>query len=182
MSFISEKRALVKLQGIKNSFAETVRMGYEHRAKSCSTCDTPGACCLDAHFVNVRITRLEAAAIIERLNQFSEEHQRAVFARITDAIENYKLTEDTLQTFACPLFEKGTGCLVHEYGKPLPCIAHACYERKQDLPPDDLLTEREIEVDRLNRRVYGSTTLLPLPLGIRRLTPSSDARPGSSSE
>jgi hypothetical protein len=182
MRFISEKNALVRLQSIKDAFAETIRSEYESRAKSCSTCETPGACCLDVHFVNVRLTRLEAAAINERLVQLSHEHQHAVYERITHTIKKYDLSEGSQQNYACPLFEKGIGCLVHEYGKPLPCIAHACYERKEDLPPDELLTEREIEVDRLNKRVYGSTTLLPLPLSIRRLRPFSDAHRGLSSE
>ena len=173
MRFISEKKALAKLQNVKNTFAEAIRKGFGHRAKSCSTCSTPGACCLDEHFVNVRITRLEAAAIGQRLDQLSPEHREAVYSRIDDAIEKYQLTEGdeaNSRTYACPLFEKGVGCLAHEYGKPLPCIAHACYERKEDLPPDELLTEREIEVDKLNERVYGKPTRsLPLPVAIQRI-------------
>ena len=181
MKFISESKALRELQGIKDAFAQMIRDGFEHRAKSCSTCETPGACCLDAHFVNVRITRLEARAIIERLERLSHQHRNAVHERISNTIEKYDLLEDSHQTYACPLFEKQTGCLVHEYGKPLPCIVHACYERKTDLPPDELLTEREIEVDKLNQRTFGRSDLMPLPLAIARLTPSSDARQGSSS-
>ena len=173
MRFISEKKALAKLQNIKNTFAEVIQKGFEHRAKSCSTCSTPGACCLDAHFVNVRITRLDAVAIGQRLDHLSPEHREAVYSRTDDAITKYQLTDrelSTSQTYACPLFEKGVGCLAHEYGKPLPCIAHACYERKEDLPPDELLTEREIEVDKLNERVYGKPTRsLPLPVAIQRI-------------
>ena len=59
----SEKQALARLQKVKDAYRETIAGGYEHRAKSCLTCETKGACCLDAHFVNVHITRLEAAAI-----------------------------------------------------------------------------------------------------------------------
>jgi hypothetical protein len=56
---------------------------------------------------------------------------------------------------------------VHDAAKPLPCIAHACYERREDLPPDELLTEREIRIAELNRRVYGRTEApLPIPLVI----------------
>ena len=171
MRFISEQKALAELQSIKDTFAETIRPGYEHRAKSCATCETPGACCLDAHFVNVRITRLEAVAISRRLDELSPEHRDIVHARINEVIKKYDLTdrEDaSLQTYACPLFEKGVGCLVHEYGKPLPCIAHACYERKEDLPPSEILAEQEIEVDKLNGRVYGKPTQwLPLPVAVK---------------
>ena len=173
------------MQEIKDEFSEAIRRGYEHRAKPCATCKTPGACCLDAHFVNVRVTRLEAVAIGQRLNELSPVHREAVYARIENAIAKYGLDfdEESFQgKFACPLFEKGIGCLVHEYGKPLPCIAHACYERKQDLPPDELLAEREIEVEKLNRIVYGSITVLPLPVAINRLRPSSADPLGASSE
>ena len=38
--------------------------------------------------------------------------------------------------------------------------------RKEDLPPDELLAERDIEIERLNRRVYGKITFLPIPLAI----------------
>ena len=182
MRFTSEKKVLIKLQSIKGAFAKTMRERFEHRAESCSTCRTPGACCLDAHFVNVRITRLEAVAIWRRLSVLSPEHREAVYSRIEDAIGKYKLTDHEdgpSQTYACPLFEKGTGCLVHKYGKPLPCIAHACYERKEDLPPDELLTEREIEVDRLNEHLYRKPTRwLPLPVAISRLRPFSADPPG----
>ena len=73
------------------------------------------------------------------------------------------------QTYACPLFEKGTGCLVHHEGKPLPCIQHACYDNKEDLPPDEILAEHEGLVERLNRRTYPEPAAwLPLPLFIRQ--------------
>src|SRR5688572_22532297 len=157
MKYLSESRALELLPLVKTKFAETIRNGYEHRAQSCATCETPGACCLDAHFVNVRITRLEAIAIARRLNDLSRAHREAVYSRIEDTIQNYGLADykdASSKTYACPLFEKGIGCLVHEYGKPLPCIANACYEREEDLPPDDLIAGREIEVDKLNERIY----------------------------
>ena len=66
------------------------------------------------------------------------------------------------------LFEKGTGCLVHERGKPLPCIAHACYENKEDLPPGELVAEKEGLVEKLNELTYRKKTRwLPLPIAIR---------------
>jgi hypothetical protein len=170
MKPLSETIALKKLQSIRSEFTDRIRNDFEHRAKSCATCETPGACCLDEHFVNVRITRLEAVGIRDRLNAFSPQHREAVYCRVEDSIKKYKLDEGNSDTYACPLFEKGVGCLVHRDAKPLPCIAHACYDRKQDLPPDELLTEREIEIDRLNRAVYGSTTLLPLPVAIKRFS------------
>ena len=176
MKYLSEIRALQKLHSVKTEYAEAIRNGYEYRARPCTTCSTPGACCLDVHFVNVRITRLEAVAIRQRLDQLSPVHRASVYSRIDDVIEKYQLTDGgdvASQTFACPLFEKGIGCLVHELGKPLPCIAHACYERKEHLPPEELLTEREIEVDKLNERVYGKPTQwLPLPVAINMHKPA----------
>ena len=36
-------------------------------------CPTKGACCLDAHFVNVHISKLEAAAIVKTLENLDED-------------------------------------------------------------------------------------------------------------
>lgn len=72
--------------------------------------------------------------------------------------------------FACPLFERGVGCLVHEKAKPLACIAHACYEKQEDLPPESLLTEREGLIEKLNLRTYGSSKpWLPIPDALRKI-------------
>ena len=172
MKPLSETSALSKLESIRNKFRSLIRDEYEHRARSCTTCDTPGACCLDAHFVNVRITRLEATAIRNALESLEPERREEVYSRIDGAIEKYGLdqTSDTSsENYSCPLFEREIGCLVHNTAKPLPCIAHACYERIEDLPPDELLTERENEIERLNRRVYGRSTLLPLPVAIKQI-------------
>ena len=172
MKFLSENKALEKLHRLKSGYQETIIRAYEHKAKSCLTCETKGACCLDAHFVNVHITRLESAAIRKVLSQLPEVKQNEVYDRIEKSIEKYSLTDagDTFaKSFACPLFEAGIGCLVHFEGKPLPCITHACYENKTDLPPDELQAEQESQVDRLNRRTYGETPRwLPLPLWLRR--------------
>ena len=162
MKPLSETKALSKLAKIRDEFRAEIRRDYEHRAKSCLTCETPGACCLDAHFVNVRITRLEAAAIRNELNELPVDLQAKVHSRVAEPLNG-----PSSEKYSCPLFEKGIGCLVHNTAKPLPCIAHACYERKEDLPPDELFAEREIEIYKLNRRVYGRTTLLPIPLAIQ---------------
>ena len=172
MRSLSETTALKKLQELKSNFARDIHAGYEHRAKDCVTCDTPGACCLDAHFVNVHITTLEAKAIANVINRLPNEKQREIHARVEDTIAKYELStegDSFVKTYACPLFEKGTGCLVHREGKPLPCIAHACYENKEDLPPDDLIAEQEGLVGKLNEIVYRKpATWLPLPLAISR--------------
>lgn len=129
MKFLSEKIALERLHTLQTTFAEKVRERYEHRAKSCLTCETPGACCLDVHFVNVRISRLEARLIEKTLQKLPEQKRKEIYDRIEKTVEKYDLSEtegNVEQTFACPLFEKGTGCLVHNQGKPLPCIHHAC--------------------------------------------------------
>lgn len=170
MKLISETVALEKLSEIQKRFAADVRAGYEHKAKSCSVCTTPGACCLDEHFVNVRISRLEATAINSVISKLPSEKQQALAESISATIARYKLDEavDLATTYSCPLFENGVGCLVHDKAKPLPCIAHACYENEKDLPPDELLDEREIAVEKLNKQVYGKTELwLPLPVAIR---------------
>lgn len=167
MKTLSEKQALLKLRKLKDDFRSFVKQNYEHRAKSCETCETKGACCLDAHFVNVHITRLEAVLIKEELKKLAPEKQKEIYQRIAETIEKYDLNSegDTFQkTFACPLFEKNVGCLIHAV-KPIPCIAHACYERKEDLPPDELQTETEEKIERLNEQTYKKfPRWLPLPV------------------
>lgn len=167
MKPLSEKQALAKLQRTKDEFRQRVRENYEHRAKDCLTCETRGACCLDAHFVNVHITRLEAVLINRELNKFSPEKLLEIRRRIVETIEKHDLSTDGdtfSKTFACPLFEQGTGCLIHAV-KPVPCIAHACYERLEDLPPDELQTEAEEKIERLNEQTYKKPPRwLPLPV------------------
>ena len=64
------------------------------------TCKTPGACCLDAHFVNVHITRLEAAAIRNTIGRLSPEKQAEIYRSIEETIEKYGLEKsgDTFRT------------------------------------------------------------------------------------
>ena len=166
MKPLSEKQALLKLRVIKDNFRARLQT-YEQGAKDCGTCKTPGACCLDAHFVNVHVTRLEAVLIDEELKKLPLEKQNKIYRQVAETIEKYDLTGegDTFQkTFACPLFEKGTGCTVHSV-KPVPCIQHACYERREDLPPDELQAATEEKIERLNEQTYKkSPRWLPLPL------------------
>lgn len=168
---ISQERALGRLGELRDRFRAQISEGYEHRAKKCSTCETPGDCCLDEHFVNVHISRLETVAIRKILERLPVILQEKVARRADEAIEKFSLTGDGdtySKTYACPLYEKHIGCLVHLDGKPLPCIQHACYENEADLPPDDLLTDAEAKVDLLNRRTYGSSLpLLPIPMALR---------------
>ena len=163
MKILAEKKAIELLTEIRNGFAENVRTNFEHRAKSCLTCNTPGACCLDEHFVNVRISRLEAVAIGGVFDSLAAERRETVIERIADSIERYGLDEreDPLKTYACPLYEKGTGCLVHLRAKPLPCIQHACYES----------AARPAAVDDLNRRTFARRQpLLAIPTALERFT------------
>jgi hypothetical protein len=172
MRLISEKAALERLDAITQRVRSLVRDEYEHRAESCITCSTPGACCLDAHFVNVRISRLEAIRIRRTIDRLPGELRTRVQERIRSAVDTYHLDgkgEAAEKKYACPLFEKGTGCLVHETGKPIPCIVHACYEDPKHLPPETVQTEAEGAIDRLNRKTYGrSQPQLPIPLAISR--------------
>jgi hypothetical protein len=170
MKILAEKKALVRLAAIRDEFAADISKNYEHAAKSCITCDTPGACCLDAHFVNVHITPLEAIAIGKVIDKLPDEHRRVVRQRVADTVSRFGLDRDGdtfSRTYACPLYEKGIGCLVHHEAKPLPCIQHACYENAGDLPPDALQTAAESQVARLNELAYGRPQpWLPLPVAI----------------
>ena len=170
MKFLSEKEALKRLNKIKSAYRSIIQKNYEHRAKNCLTCETQGACCLDAHFVNVHISRLEAVAISQKIKEFPAEKQREISQKISATIEKYNLTKnDFSKTFACPLFEKGTGCLVHSV-KPVPCLQHACYERKEDLPPDELQFETEAKIEKLNQQTYKKNALwLSLPIYLNLL-------------
>lgn len=167
---VSETQALKVLDRVRDEFRSAVGV-YEQKASGCAECSTPGACCLDEHFVNVRISRLEAVAIRNALTELPDDEYEDVLRKITTTINRYRLRTDSDKTYACPLYDRAAGCLVHETAKPLPCIHHACYERKEDLPPDKLLDEAELAVERLNERVYGrSLPLLPLPVAIKKVT------------
>lgn len=163
MRFTSRSKALAELCKVRDSFRTKIADNYEPRAKPCAACESPGRCCLDRHFVNVRISRLEAAAIREVIDGLGPPRRQTLLARIADA-EIYETGK-----FACPLFEPEIGCVVHREAKPLACIAHACYERKEDLPPDGLLIEHENLVARLDARTHGrAAPPLPIPLALRR--------------
>lgn len=171
MKYLSETKAIESLREVRESFAEEIRKGFEHKAKPCSVCESPGKCCLDEHFVNVRISRLEAVAIANAVKEFPDAIRARVIDRIDSSIAKYALLDDRddeIKTYSCPLFESGIGCLVHETAKPLPCIAHACYENEKDLPPDELLAEREIEIEKLNEKTYGKAEpLRPIPVAVK---------------
>ncbi len=172
MKKVSERKALTLLFRLKQEYAREIGETYEKHARPCSTCKTPGACCLDAHFVNIEITRLEAVAIRNALAEMEPELRERVWGRVGRSIINFGLDlpgDQDKRTFSCPLYEKGIGCLVHNSAKPIPCIQHACYERKEDLPPDSLQFEREMQVERLNRSTYSSEPVWqPLPVAILR--------------
>lgn len=170
MKLRSERQSLERLGEIKSRLRTEISAGYEHRAKSCVTCETPGACCLDAHFVNVRISRLEAVAINNFIDELPRERAKEIRERIDATIATYELTTDAESDnkFACPLFEKGTGCIVHDVGKPVPCIVHACYELADDMPPSGIADAAELAVHRLNAQTYGRPQpLLPIPLALQ---------------
>ncbi len=174
MKILSETKALDQLGKLKTALQNFIKINYEHQAQNCQTCPTKGACCLDAHFVNVHITKLEATAIGQTLDKLSAEKQREIYERAAETVEKYdlKTSGDTFEkTFACPLFEKGVGCLVHSI-KPAPCIQHACYENKADLPPEILLEEIENRIEKLNKKTYGNSfNWLPLPVWLDLINP-----------
>jgi hypothetical protein len=181
MRKLSEASALARLQRSKAAFQTHVKLNYEGAARDCRVCPTQGVCCTDAHFVNVHITRLEAVAIREtllRTPRLTEDERRAVYARAREAVTRYDLrgAGDTYaQTFSCPLFQAGTGCLVHRRAKPAPCVQHACYDNWEDVPPLDLQWREEHLVERLNTEVYGAAwAWLPVPLWLVLVDPASD--------
>ena len=54
---------------------------------------------------------------------------------------------------------------MHAEAKPAPCIQHACYENREDLPPQFLQDRVELKIEKLNREAYGEEAKrLPLPL------------------
>ena len=161
MKLISESIAIKQLANVREEFRRELAKDYEHRARPCSSCTTPGECCLDEHFVNVRVSRLEVTAIRTAVSDLHENLRSAVFARL-------ERIEPDAEFYSCPLYHPGIGCVVHNTAKPMPCIAHACYERKEDLPPDELLSARELEIDELNRKVFGrGQTLIPIHASLR---------------
>jgi hypothetical protein len=181
MRVTNEADALAQLQRVKSSYQSFIKVNYESAAEDCKTCPTIGQCCTDEHFVNVHITRLEAVAIrdtIQRTPRLSSVEKQAVYTRARAAVALYNLVAagDTFsQTYSCPLFQPGAGCLVHRRAKPAPCIQHACYENWEDLPPSNLQARVEHRVEQLNREVYGNAwAWLPTPLWLRLVDPDSD--------
>lgn len=181
MKRLNEGEALALLRREKAAYQSHIKLNYEHAARSCRQCPTPGVCCTDAHFVNVHITRLEAVAIrdtLTRTPRLTDDERRAVFSRARAAVSRYGLRAagDTYaQTFSCPLFAPGAGCLVHARSKPAPCVQHACYDNWEDVPPMSLQWRTESRIERLNEQAYGAAwAWLPLPLWLALVDPSSD--------
>ena len=181
MKELSEAAALARLQRDKRAYQSHIKLVYEPAARSCRAGPTPGVCCTDAHFVNVHITHLEAVAIrdtLARTPRLTDAARRAVYERARAAVKHYNLHTggDTYaQTFSCPLFAPGTGCLVHARAKPAPCIQHACYDNWTDVPPASLEWRAERRVEQLNEQTYGAAwAWLPLPLWLTLVDPDSD--------
>lgn len=180
---VAKATALARLRRLKQRFAQYIGKTYGHLAADCAVCPTP--CCADAQFVNVHVVRLEAEAMLETLRR-SPKHGpdkvREVVARARAAVARYGLTEtgDTFaQTYACPLFERGVGCLVHWKAKPAACIQHGCYERWEDLPETGTQRAVERRAAALDESVHGAPAVwLPIPLWIAKLS----AEPGAEDE
>jgi hypothetical protein len=183
MKKLTEAAALAHLQRGKAAYRSHIKVNYEAAARACGVCPTPGVCCTDAHFVNVHITRLEAVAIREtlaRTPRLNEAERRAVYLRAAQAVERYGLhassASDTYaQTYSCPLFAPGVGCLVHARAKPAPCIQHACYDNWEEMPPVALQWRTEHRVELLNEKTYGAAwAWLPTPLWLTLIDPYGD--------
>jgi hypothetical protein len=183
MKKLSEASALARLQRGKAAFQSHIKVNYEPAARDCRVCPTPGVCCTDAHFVNVHITRLEAVAMRETLRRtprLDEAARRAVYMRARLAVERYDLRATTAgdtyaQTYSCPLFAPGAGCLVHARAKPAPCVQHACYDNWEEMPPVALQWRTERRVESLNEKTYGAAwAWLPTPLWLTLVDPEGD--------
>ncbi len=183
MKKLTQAEALAQLQRGKVAFRRHVRLNYEPAARDCRVCPTPGVCCTDAHFVNVQVTRLEAVLMRETLRRtprLDEAGQRAVYERARVAVARYGLhptagVDSFRQTYSCPLFAPGVGCLVHARAKPAPCVQHACYDNWEDVPPAALQWRAEARVERLNEQVYGAAwAWLPTPLWLTLVDPETD--------
>ena len=181
MRRLTESEAVARLKRGKAAFQTHIKLNFEHRALDCRACPTLGVCCTDAHFVNVHITRLEAVAIRDTLAltpRLDDAGRRAVYLRARECVARYGLgagADSFAQTFACPLFVKGAGCLVHQRAKPAPCVQHACYEDWGDVPPLDTQWREERRIERLNAEVYGTAwEWLPLPVWLTLVDPDSD--------
>jgi hypothetical protein len=158
MRRLTEAEGVARLRRGKAAFRTHLKLNFEHRALDCRVCPTPGACCTDAHFVNVHITRLEAVAIRETLGRtprLNEDERRAVYARARDAVARYGLgaSGDTFaRTYSCPL-----------------------YEDWADVPPAGLQWREERRLERLNAEVYGAAwEWLPVPVWLTLVDPDSD--------
>ena len=183
MKKLPEAAALARLQREKVAYQSHIKVTYEAAARDCRACPTAGVCCTDAHFVNVHITRLEAVAMRETLRRtprLDDAARRAVYARARLSVERYNLhasaAGDTYrQTYSCPLFAPGIGCLVHARAKPAPCIQHACYDNWEEMPPVALQWRAERRVELLNEKIYGAAwAWLPTPLWLTLVDPDSD--------
>jgi hypothetical protein len=183
MKKLTEAAALARLQREKAAYRSHIKVNYEPAARSCRACPTPGVCCTDAHFVNVHITRLEAVAMREtlaRTPRLDAAERRAVYRRAHLAVERYGLrasvASDTYaQTYSCPLFAPGVGCLVHARAKPAPCVQHACYDNWEEMPPVQLQWRTEHRVELLNEKTYGAAwAWLPTPLWLTLVDPEAD--------
>ncbi|MBX3243265.1 MAG: hypothetical protein KF685_02210 [Acidobacteria bacterium] len=168
MRTLSETKAIEKLGSAVQKLSREIIDGFEHNALDCAVCDDRGRCCRDEHFVNVRITRLEAAAIRKVIDELPPWKSQALQQRIEQAVVRYELEgNDDALGYACPLLDDNARCLVHGKAKPMPCVMHACYENENDLPPEEMLAEHEVSVGQLNKKVYGSDMLpLPIPLAL----------------
>ncbi len=178
---MSKREALVRLRRMKQAFSRYIGKNFGHLAADCAVCPTP--CCADAQFVNINITQIEAEAMIETLREsprHGEDKLREVVARAEAAIAHFGLTEtgDTFEkTYACPLYERGVGCLVHWKAKPAPCIQHGCYEHWEDLPETGTMHRIEAQVEQLDEAVHERPARwMTIPVWLTKVMKDNDGR------
>ncbi|HZS47555.1 MAG TPA: hypothetical protein VFC63_20960 [Blastocatellia bacterium] len=172
MRKINESEALARLKRIKDNFRAYIGR-HSQNAIDCSTCSMP--CCQDSKFVNVNITRLEATAILRTLQQSPRISKQKFYQIITKAeqtVVRHRLDAvgDTFkQTYSCPLFEKGVGCLVHYKAKPAPCIQFGCYEDWQDIPDMTEFHRVQRRVERLHEAIGEEPIYQTIPVWLKKL-------------
>jgi hypothetical protein len=184
MKFLPETTGIELLARARIALRSSVSVN-EVKAKDCGACETRGSCCTDIHFVNVRITKLEAKVMTTWVSTLPTKIRNQVVNRVVETARELMRggnSDRETEFYSCPLFHEDLGCIVHDV-KPGACIHHACYERKEDLPPAGFLEEYEEEIVALNRRVYGKEVVAQsIPIALSRVWESSNLSKSASDD
>jgi Fe-S-cluster containining protein len=176
-----EQAALGRLAEV---LARTAAGVERKRAFSCAGCD---AHCCKVGRNGMLVTRLEAAAIVERLHADPALRARlpAIERRVRETVARHGLTASDAtgrRTYTCPFLDERNRCTIHGAGQPLGCITFmprrggGC---DQEVAPFEVALE---EIARLNDEVYGADGWRPMliPVAVERVI-SARRRPAGPS-